>query len=47
MVGGDEQAYAADADEDASVLSEVVADAEEDGGDEDDDYDGDEVDALG
>lgn len=47
VVGAEEDADAADADEDADDLGRVVADVEEDEGDEDDDYDGPEVDELG
>lgn len=47
VVAAEEDADAADADEDAGDLGGVVADVEEDGGDEDDHYDGPEVDELG
>lgn len=47
VVAAEEDADAADADEDADDLGRVVADVEEDGGDEDDHYDGPEVDELG
>lgn len=47
VVGAEEDADAADADEDADDLGGVVADVEEDGRDEDDHDDGPEVDELG
>ena len=47
VVGTEEDAHAADADEDADDLGGVVAHVEEDEGDEDDHYDGPEVDELG
>lgn len=47
VVAAEEDADAADADEDADDLGRVVADVEEDGGDEDDHYDGPEIDQLG
>ena len=47
VVAAEEDADAADADEDADDLRWVVAHVEEDGGDEDDHYDGPEVDQLG
>lgn len=47
VVGGDEDAHAADADEDAEDLGVVVADVQQEEGDDDDDDDGPEVDQLG
>lgn len=47
VVRAEEDADPADADEDADDLRRVVADVQEDGGDEDDHYDGPEVDELG
>ena len=47
MVGPKEDAHTTDADEDADDLGGVVADVEEDEGDEDDHYDRPEVDQLG
>ena len=46
MIGAEEDADAADADEDADDLGGVIADTEEDGRDEDDHDDGPEVDEL-
>ena len=47
MVGGEEDAHAADAEEDAGVLCKVVAYVEEDERDDDNNDDGPEVDQLG
>ena len=47
VVGGQEDAHAADADEDAGDLSGVVAHVEDGEGDDDDEDDGEEVDELG
>lgn len=46
VVGAKEDAHAADADEDADDLGGMVADVEENEGDEDDHYDGPEIDEL-
>lgn len=46
VVGGEEDAHAADADDDAEELGPVVADLQEEEGDGDDDDDGPEVDQL-
>ncbi|KAI1921824.1 hypothetical protein LOZ12_005183 [Ophidiomyces ophidiicola] len=47
VVGAEQHAHAADADDDAQVLGPVVADAQEEEGERDDDDDGPEVDELG
>jgi len=47
VVGGEQEAHAADADEDAGHLAEVVADAQGEEGDQHDDDDGPEVEELG
>jgi hypothetical protein len=46
VIGAEENAHAADADEDAEDLGPVVADAEEEEGYRDDDNDGPEVNQL-
>ena len=47
VVRGEQEAHAADADQDAGHLGDVVSDAQGEEGDEDDDDDGPEVDELG
>lgn len=47
VIGADEDAHTAAADEDADDLEEAVADAQDQEGDDDDNYDGPEVDELG
>ena len=47
VIGGKEDAHAADAEEDAGILCEVVAHVEEDERDDDNNDDGPEVDQLG